>query len=40
MERAVNDADLRSEEIPRIDLYIDQILTLVSDRTSEAGDRY
>lgn len=40
MESAVKDADLRSEEIPRIDLYIDQILTLVSERMSEASDRY
>ena len=40
MDSALKDADLKSEEIPRIDLYIDQILTLVSDRTSEASERY
>ncbi len=40
MEDAVKDVDLKSEEIPRIDLYIDQILTLVSERTGEASGRY
>lgn len=32
---AVNDADLGSREIPNIDLYLDQILTLASDRLAQ-----
>ncbi len=32
---AVDDADLASGEIPNIDLYLDQIITLASDRLSQ-----
>lgn len=32
---AVADADLGSQEIPNIDLYLDQILTLASDRLAQ-----
>ena len=32
---AVGDADLRSQEIPNIDLYLDQILTLAADRLAQ-----
>lgn len=37
---AVNDAELTSAEIPSIDLYVDQILSLVSDKLAGASDRY
>ncbi len=36
-EFAVNDADLKSEEIPAIDLYLDQILCLVAEKNATAG---
>ncbi len=37
---AVNDAELRSSDIPPIDLYVDQILNLVSDRLTQGSRRY
>jgi len=37
---AVNDAELRSNEIPPIDLYIDQILNLINDKLSQGSERY
>lgn len=37
MDRAVDDADLVSAEIPSIDLYLEQILQLVSEKESEGG---
>ncbi len=37
---AVGDADLTSSEIPSLDLYIDQILTLVSGKTAQSSERY
>ena len=37
---AVNDAELRSTDIPPIDLYVDQILNLMSERLSEGSERY
>ena len=37
---AVGDCDLTSREIPNIDLYVDQILTLVSDKNAESSQRY
>lgn len=38
--RAVGDSDLTSGEIPSIDLYIDQILTLVADKNASSSPRY
>ena len=38
--RATGDADLTSGEIPNLDLYIDQILTLVSGKNAESSERY
>lgn len=40
MQRAVGDVDLTSGEIPELDLYIDQILTLVSGKTALSSPRY
>ena len=37
---ALSDADLRAEDIPNIDLYLDQILSLVSDKNAEGSERY
>ena len=37
---ALNEAELRSEEIPAIDLYVDQILNLINDKLSEGSERY
>ena len=37
MERAVDDADLVSAEIPSIDLYLEQILQLVADKGYEGS---
>ena len=34
---AVRDADLRPEEIPSIDLYLDQITSLVSEKRRDAS---
>ena len=37
---AVRDADLRPEEIPAIDLYLDQIISLVTDKRMEGSEHY
>ena len=37
---AVRDADLRPEEIPSIDLYLDQITSLVSEKRKEGAERF
>ncbi len=37
---AVDDADLKSSEIPEIDLYLDQITSLVSSKLLESSERY
>ena len=37
---AVNSVELRSNEIPPIDLYVDQILNLVNDKLSQGSERY
>ncbi len=37
---AVNDAELRSSDIPAIDLYVDQIINLVSGKLDEGSERY
>ena len=37
---AVNNVELRSNEIPPIDLYVDQILNLVNDKLSQGSARY
>lgn len=37
---AVNENELRADEIPNIDLYVDQILNLVSDKTQGSAKRY
>ncbi len=37
---AVNDAELRSSDIPPIDLYVDQILNLVGERLTQGSERY
>ena len=37
---AVNDAELRSADIPAIDLYVDQIINLVSSKLGEGSERY
>ena len=37
---AVNEAELESREIPAIDLYVDQILNLVSGKLSEGSERF
>ena len=37
---AVNDVDLRPEEIPAIDLYVDQITSLTSDKLMQGSPRF
>lgn len=37
---ATNDVELKSEEIPAIDLYVDQILNLVAESTKKGSERY
>ena len=37
---AVRDADLRPEEIPAIDLYLDQITSLIADKAADGSDRF
>lgn len=37
---ALNDAELKSSDIPAIDLYVDQILNLVSDKLKQGSPRY
>ena len=40
VKEAVRDADLRAAEIPAIDLYVDQITSLTSDKLKEGADRF
>lgn len=37
---AVNDTELRSTDIPSIDLYVDQIINLISERIMHGSERY
>ncbi len=37
---AVNDEELRGADIPAIDLYVDQIINLVSDKLKSGSERY
>ena len=37
---AVNDAELKSSDIPAVDLYVDQIIKLHSDRLKEGAERF
>ena len=37
---ALNEAELKSEDLPTIDLYIDQILNLISERLKDGSERY
>ena len=37
---AANDAELKSSDIPTVDLYVDQIITLHSDKLSEGSARF
>lgn len=37
---ALNDADLSCEEIPAIDLYLDQIVNLISEKNKTGSDRF
>ena len=37
---ALNDAELRSKEIPNIDLYVDQIINLIAEKLKEGSQRY
>jgi hypothetical protein len=40
VKEAVRDADLHAAEIPAIDLYVDQITSLTSDKLKEGADRF
>ena len=40
VREAVRDADLRPEEIPAIDLYLDQITSLMADKLKEGSPRF
>ena len=40
VREAVRDADLRPEEIPGIDLYLDQITSLAADKRREGAEHY
>lgn len=40
LKDAVSDADLGGNELPLIDLYVDQIISLISDRTQMGAERY
>ncbi|MBO5269601.1 MAG: DUF1836 domain-containing protein [Clostridia bacterium] len=40
IKASVSDADLTAAELPRIDLYLDQILSLVAEKNAEGSDRY
>ena len=40
LKEAISDADLSAGEIPRIDLYLDQILSLVSEKNEQGSERY
>ena len=37
---ALNEAELQSAEIPSIDLYVDQIISLVAEKQKEGSERY
>ena len=37
---ALNDAELKSEDIPNIDLYVDQIINLIGSKLNEGSERY
>ena len=37
---AVNDTELKSSDIPAVDLYVDQIIKLHSDRLREGSERF
>lgn len=37
---ALNDAELKAEDIPAIDLYVDQIINLVADKQKEGSPRF
>lgn len=37
---ALNDAELKSQEIPSIDLYVDQIINLISEKLRDGSERY
>ena len=37
---AVNDAELKGNEIPAIDLYVDQIINLVTEKQKEGSERF
>ena len=37
---ALNDAELKAEDIPAIDLYVDQIINLVADKQKEGSQRF
>lgn len=37
---ALNEAELRSDDIPNIDLYVDQIINLINDKLGEGSERY
>ena len=37
---ALNDSELKAEEIPAIDLYVDQIINLVADKQKEGSPRF
>ena len=39
-DEAVNEQELRADDIPNIDLYVDQILNLVSDKAKYSAARY
>lgn len=40
VEYAVNDADMKSDEIPAIDLYLDQIINLVSEKNTQGSEMF
>lgn len=40
LKDAVSDADLRGSELPSIDLYLDQIISLVTECTAKGNERY
>lgn len=37
---ALNESELRSEDIPNIDLYVDQIINLINERLLDGSERY
>ena len=40
IERAVGDVDLQEKEIPAIDLYLDQILSLLAEKNAASTPQY